>query len=176
MFLAGISQLRALYRTRKTRFPVEVFSKQLFAAGVYYNIDSGAIADSAAKTNRTEVRAGTDHMTSFFHEKMALGKIRQLLLKHNLYEVSARDSFPNSVTNEVRWLNRLGAGLKSVTAKYKVINRRGQPFLQIAAPKGRLYQDCQNMPRQEEEPKEEEILMVPNIIVTGPERQRHARL
>jgi hypothetical protein len=68
---------------------------------------SVVIADAAARNNRPEARAVIIHMTSFFHKKMALAKIRQQLFKHNLNKVSARDSFPSNVMNKVKWFNRL---------------------------------------------------------------------
>jgi len=173
IFLAGISQLRAYYRMSSSRDPVEVVSKLLFDTDVYYNMDSVVIADAAAKNNRTAARAVIIHMTSFFHKKMALARIRQLLFKYNLNEVSARDSSPNSVMKEAKWLNRIGASMKrdGVTAKYRIINRRGRPILQTAG-RGEPFYDSQNMPCYDEDAMEEETLSAPNNMVTGPPRQR----
>jgi hypothetical protein len=62
--LAGISQLRDFYRMSKTKDPVEVVSKPLFAANVYYNMESVMIADGA-RINRPEARAVIIHILSF---------------------------------------------------------------------------------------------------------------
>jgi hypothetical protein len=64
IFLAGISQLRDFYRMSKTKDPVEVVSKPLFAANVYYNMESVMIADGA-RINRPEARAVIIHILSF---------------------------------------------------------------------------------------------------------------
>ena len=156
IFLTGIHQLREYFNMSRTKDPVEIVSKLLFSTDVYYNMDSIVIADAAAQNNRAEARAVIIHMTSFFHKKMALNRIRHLLFKHRLNEVSARDSFPTGAKEEVKWLNRLGASMKrdGVTAKYRVINRRGQPILQVAT-RGKPFQDCQEIPQYEEQVEEE---------------------
>ncbi len=65
---------------------------------------------------KQQARAVIIHKTSFFHKWMALARIRQLLFKHNLNEVSTWDSFPNNVNvmDKVKWLNRLGASIRGM--------------------------------------------------------------
>ncbi len=48
---------------------------------------------------------------------MALARIRQLLFRHYLNEVSTRDSFPNNVMGKVKWLNRLGASIRGMVSQ-----------------------------------------------------------
>ncbi len=86
-------------------------AKLLFAADVHvhYNTDSVVIADAADRNSRADVRAVIIGMSSFLHKKLPLVRIKRFLHKYSLNEISARDSFPNSVMQEAKWLNRFGA-------------------------------------------------------------------
>ncbi len=95
-------------------------AKLRFAADVHYNMDSVVIANAAAKNSKADARAVIIRMSSFLHKTLALVRIKLFLYKYSLNEISAGDSFPNSVMQEAKWLNRFGASMKidKITAKY----------------------------------------------------------
>ncbi len=92
----------------------------MFAADGHFNLDSVVIANAAAKNSKADARAVIIRMSLFLHKTLALVKIKLFLYKNSISDIPAGDSFPNSVMQDVKWMNRFGASMKidKITAKY----------------------------------------------------------
>ena len=96
------------------------------------------------KQDRRKARSAIIYMTSPFYKSEAMVKIKGLLTRYrNLQDITVEDCFPISQVEEAKKLKHCGALLKQreECAKYRVINRGGQPVLQIAASVNNRFSD-----------------------------------
>jgi hypothetical protein len=123
--------------------PVFVVSCFLRELEIYSGMDNIVIADNAAQT-RSEARAVIIHMRSNFHKRGAMGTLKRELARQKMADTAVRDCFPTTVMETVKRYIRFAMKLKAAGTvdKFQIINRRGQPILQVGKRAG-TYADYQ---------------------------------
>jgi chemotaxis protein histidine kinase CheA len=151
IFFGGIPAFRDRLGLSPHSDPIFVMSRLLRDMGIYAGMDSIVLADNAAKS-RLEVGAAIIHMRSSFHKRAAMVILRRELASQRLPGTTVRDCFPTIMMARVKRLNRLGMELKTAgkIVKFQVINRKGQPVLQIGL-KNQNYADYQGTIGDEDE-------------------------
>ncbi len=138
-FLGGIPQLRTTLEFRPQADPMEVVSTVLRDIQMYCAVDRIFLADTQA-TNRVDTRAVFVYMRTPFHKQEAMIKLKRLLAQWRVQEATVRDCFPTDRMERARHLASYGAHLRRTedsVRRYQVINRSGEPVLQVASANGR---------------------------------------
>jgi hypothetical protein len=138
-FLGGIPQLRSLLELGQRADPMEVVSSVMRDVRMYCAVDRIFLADTQA-TNRLEARAVVIYMRTPFHKREAMIKLKRYLAHWEVQEATVRDCFPTDVMERARNLASYGAHLRRTEdsiRRYQVVNRNGEPILQVAGGNGR---------------------------------------
>jgi hypothetical protein len=138
-FLGGIPQLRTSLEFRPQADPMEVVTTVLRDIQMYCAVDRIFLADTQA-TNRVDTRAVVVYMRTPFHKREAMIKLKKLLAQWRVQEATVRDCFPTDRMERARHLASYGAHLRRTedsVRRYQVINRSGEPVLQVASANGR---------------------------------------
>jgi hypothetical protein len=114
-------------------------------------MDNIVIADNAAQT-RSEARAVIIHMRSNFHKRGAMGTLKRELARQKMADTAVRDCFPTTTMEKVKRYIRFAMKLKAAGTvdKFQIINRRGQPILQVGKRAG-TYADYQGNVEEEDQ-------------------------
>jgi hypothetical protein len=108
---------------------------------MYCAVDRIFLADGQA-TSRVNARAVVIYMRTPFHKREAMIKLKRFLAHWQVQEATVRDCFPTETMERARHLASYGAHLRRTeenVRRYQVINRRGEPVLQVAGSNGRYY-------------------------------------
>jgi hypothetical protein len=118
---------------------------------IYSGMDNIVIADNAAQT-RSEARAVIIHMRSNFHKRGAMGTLKRELARQKMADTAVRDCFPTTTMEKVKRYIRFAMKLKAAGTvdKFQIINRRGQPILQVGKRAGN-YADYQGTVEEEDQ-------------------------
>jgi hypothetical protein len=138
-FLGGIPQLRSALEFRPQADPMEVVSTVLRDIQMYCAVDRIFLADTQA-ANRVDTRAVVVYMRTPFHKREAMVKLKKFLAQWRVMEATVRDCFPTDRMERARNLASYGAHLRRTedeVRRYQVINRNGEPVLQVAGSSGR---------------------------------------
>jgi hypothetical protein len=138
-FLGGIPQLRSLLELGQRADPMEVVSTVMRDIHMYCAVDRIFLADTQA-ASRVEARAVVIYMRTPFHKREAMIKLKRFLAHWEVQEATVRDCFPTDVMERARNLASYGAHLRRTedsVRRYQVINRNGEPILQVAGGNGR---------------------------------------
>jgi hypothetical protein len=106
---------------------------------MYCAVDRIFLADSQA-TSRIHTRAVVVYMRTPFHKREAMIKLKKFLAHWQVQDATVRDCFPTDVMERARHLASYGAHLRRTedsVRRYQVVNRRGEPVLQVAGSNGR---------------------------------------
>ncbi len=106
---------------------------------MYCAVDRIFLADTQA-TSRVDTRAVVVYMRTLFHKREAMIKLKRLLAQWRVQEAIVRDCFPTDRMERARHLASYGAHLRRTedsVRRYQVINRSGEPVLQVASANGR---------------------------------------
>jgi hypothetical protein len=79
-------------------------------------------------------------MRTPFHKREAMIKLKRFLAHWEVQEATVRDCFPTDVMERARNLASYGAHLRRTedsVRRYQVVNRNGEPILQVAGGNGR---------------------------------------
>jgi hypothetical protein len=140
-FLGGVPQLRALLELPQQADPMEVVTAVMRDIRMYCAVDRIFLADGQA-ANRISARAVVIYMRTPFHKREAMIKMKKFLAHWQVQDATVRDCFPTEVMERARHLASYGAHLRRTednVRRYQVINRRGEPVLQVAGSNGRYY-------------------------------------
>jgi hypothetical protein len=154
IFLAGIPSIRGRLKMPSKSDPVFVVSCFLRELEIYSGMDNIVIADNAAQT-RAEARAVIIHMRSNFHKRGAMGTLKRELARQKMADTAVRDCFPTTTMEKVKRYIRFAMKLKAAGTidKFQIINRRGQPILQVGKRAG-TYADYQGDIEEEDQAEE----------------------
>ncbi len=146
LFISGIQELRAFFGLPEDMDPTRVAGKLMDVVGSYYAIHRIYIADrSVDNSTRKNAKAVIIYLTSVYHKKETVIRIKKLLEEHRVARVAVNDCYPLSETPKALALNRLAYEKrqdKSMT-RTRVINKKGQAVLQASASRGQPYKDVQ---------------------------------
>ncbi len=140
-FLGGVPQLRTLLELSQQADPMEVVTAVMRDIRMYCAVDRIFLADGQA-VNRVSARAVVIYMRTPFHKREAMIKLKRFLAHWQVQDATVRDCFPTETMERARHLASYGAHLKRTednVRRYQVINRRGEPVLQVAGSNGRYY-------------------------------------
>jgi hypothetical protein len=138
-FLGGVPQLRTLLELPQQADPMEVVSAVMRDVRMYCAVDRIFLADGQA-TSRAHTRAVVIYMCTPFHKREAMIKLKKFLAHWQVQDATVRDCFPTEVMERARHLASYGAHLRRTednVRRYQVVNRRGEPVLQVAGSNGR---------------------------------------
>jgi hypothetical protein len=138
-FLGGVPQLRSLLELPPQADPMEVVSAVMRDIRMYCAVDRIFLADGQA-TSRVHTRAVVVYMRTPFHKREAMIKLKKFLSHWQVQDATVRDCFPTEVMERARHLASYGAHLRRTednVRRYQVVNRRGEPVLQVAGSNGR---------------------------------------
>ncbi len=113
---------------------MEVISTVMRDIHMYCTVDRIFLADTQA-ANRVNTRAVVIYMRTPFHKREAMIKLKRFLAHWKVQEATVRDCFPTEVMERARHLASYGAHLRRTedsVRRYQVINRGGEPVLQVA--------------------------------------------
>jgi hypothetical protein len=99
---------------------------------MYCAVDKIFLADTQV-TNRVDTRAVVVYMRTPFHKREVMIKLKRLLAQWRVQEATVRDCFPTDLASYGAHLRRTEDSVR----RYQVINRSGEPVLQVASANGR---------------------------------------
>jgi hypothetical protein len=140
-FLGGVPQLRSLLELSPQADPMEVVTAVMRDIRMYCAVDRIFLADGQA-ANRVSARAVVIYMRTPFHKREAMIKLKRFLAHWQVQEATVRDCFPTETMERARHLASYGAHLRRTeenVRRYQVVNRRGEPVLQVAGSNGRYF-------------------------------------
>jgi hypothetical protein len=106
---------------------------------MYCAVDRIFLADGKA-ANRVNTRAVVIYMRTPFHKREAMIKLKRFLAHWQVQDATVHDCFLTEVMERARHLASYGAHLRRTedsVRRYQVVNRRGEPVLQVAGGNGR---------------------------------------
>jgi hypothetical protein len=147
-YITGIPALRdsmaALVGPRAD--PTAVLVQLLREVGAAPCIERIQLLGQRPGEDRLRTRAAIIHLTTPFHKTTAMVRIKSALARHGLHQVVVEDCFPPSKKEEATRLRAQGASLKETGTihRFRVINRLGEPVLQVAVTPRDKY--CDHVP------------------------------
>ena len=123
--------------------PVVVIAQLMKEVGAVAYVSRIQLLGKQARDDRLSTRAAIVHLTTPFHKTTAMVRIKTLLSRHGLSQVVIEDCFPTTKVEEARHLREEGAKLKEAGTihRFRVINRSGEPVMQVAATHRDKYSD-----------------------------------
>jgi len=144
LFISGIQDLKKHFNLPPNIDPARVVGRLMAEVDSYFAIDRIFIADRTAK-NRTDSRAAVLYLTTLYHKREVVIRLKTYLSKYPHLRISVNDCFPIKEAPKAMALNRLAYEKRqdqSMT-RTRVVNRSGQAILQVANKKGDSYRNVE---------------------------------
>ena len=150
--LIGLTSIKKFLDIPADSDPVETVGRILDENHLYASLDKVIPADLKTAKYRSKSNIAIVYMRNEFMKKEALISLKNMANRNRSYlgDVVIKDSFHPTKIQEMRELTKQGMALKEnkQISKYRIINKNGEPVLQVSAdPKGRYtdYKENEQM-------------------------------
>ena len=134
--LVGLQSIKRYLDIPEDTDPIETVGRILDENHLYASLDKVIPADMKTAKYRSKSNVAIVYMRNEFMKKEALVSLKRMASKYRDYlgDVVIKDSFHQTKIQEMRDLTKMGMSLKERKdiAKFRILNREGNPVLQVA--------------------------------------------